>query len=191
MNLKSLTDHQPTVSYRNPVGETVDISSQILRYVSRHPGSSFSEIMDSLGLSESTLRYHLERFERKGVMVSRKIGVKRCYFTVSDPEEVVPYGLSVLQRRVLKCINYNPRISRKDIVRRTNIASSSVAEILTSLVKKGKIVKIRVDGRILYEYVSRKQLKERVFKLLVIRLVNGEIDEHVFNELVEELDRKM
>ncbi|MBN1539167.1 MAG: winged helix-turn-helix transcriptional regulator [Candidatus Thermoplasmatota archaeon] len=169
------------------------ISEKVIRYISKHPGSSFSEIMRTLGLNESTLRYHLEKFERDGLITSKKIGRQRCYFSLEEKVGVGSKGggLTVIQKRVLNCIREHPRISRKEIINRINGPPSTVTEALGSLMKSGKIVKVRTDVKIGYEHVSKKELKNRLFKRLVVRLVNGEIDEHVFNELVEELDRTM
>jgi predicted transcriptional regulator len=169
------------------------VDDQIMRYISRYPGSSFSEIMDSLFMNESTLRYHLEKFERKSLLYSKKIGKRRCYFCRSDDtrSKKMGYGLTVLQKRVLSVITSDPGVTRKEIMNRISIPGSSLTEILNTLMKKGCILKKRDDNKVGYEIISKEQLKAKIFKQLVIRLINREIDEQVFKELSDELDKRL
>jgi predicted transcriptional regulator len=166
------------------------IDTQIIGYVSRHPGSSFTDIMRTLSLQESTLRYHLSKFEKKGLLSSRKIGKKRCYFsrTMDFGKDGSHEGLSRQQERVLALIKHQPGISRVDIIAKLPFGGSSVTAILNSLMKKGMVRKVSNEDSTGYEEISRKELKKRIFKQLVIRLVNGEIDELTFKEMVKEID---
>ena len=118
---------------------SVDI--QIMRYVSLHPGSSFSDIMRTLSLHESTLRYHLEKFERRGIMASKKIGRRRCYFPLSNTLESIgsKYNEKLHQRRILHMIQQKPGITTKELSRDLSLSVKNVNSILNSLSRKGMI----------------------------------------------------
>jgi predicted transcriptional regulator len=177
---------------RNESAKNMNMSI-IINFLKHHPGSSFSIIMKNTELKESTLRYHLEKMERKNEVVSKKVGKKRCYFYGKHGERIQEpgSGLTNVQKRVLTIIQENPRISRKEIMKYTGIPGSKLSAILSRLLSMQKIVKVRMDGRVKYEYVSPNGLKERLFKQLVLRLIHGEIDEVTFRELVDEMDRKL
>jgi len=166
---------------------------RILRYIIRHPGSSFTDIMDTLVLNESTLRYHLEKFERKGLLTSKKIGKKRCYFSKSmshrsgEKEE----RMNVLQKRVWNLIRNDPGITRKEIMGSISISRSDATDVLNYLQKSGEISRSSSGRGKGYQVISRKRLKDRIFKQIVIRLISGEIDEKLFNELVNDLDKNI
>jgi DNA-binding MarR family transcriptional regulator len=145
--------------------------------------------MRAISIHESTLRYHLEKFERRGFLSSKKVGRRRCYFSykgecISAEEN----KLSVKQKRVLHLIRSDPGITRKELRNKIAISGSDLDKILNRLVKMGKILKIRAKGAVGYELISKKKLKGKIFKQMVFRLINGEIDEATFIELLKELD---
>ena len=165
-------------------GVACDNFRLVIRYVNHHPGSTFTDIRETLGMKESTLRYHLEQAEKGGEINSRKVGRERCYFPTSQVDR---QNLNRGQRRILNIIKNNSRITIREIRYMIGKPGKKISNDLMVLEKRGMIERIEVEGVIGYREVTKKMVKDRIFKQLVIRLVKEEIDERTFRDLVDEL----
>lgn len=74
---------------------------RIFETVRSIPGVTFSDVRDRLSLGNGVAAYHLMVLEKMGLVVSRKDGRLRHYFSHDTPEKVVKQRLSPLQYAIL------------------------------------------------------------------------------------------
>ena len=164
-------------------------------YVKSHPGASLPDMMRILQIPEGTLRYHLDYLVRKEKIDTTLRGSRRCYF----PSElsgsgsfpgVDPSTLSRDQIRIIEVIKRNPGISRSGITDMTNIGGKELSRNLRKLRGSGIIWKIQNGGEPGYEYITDEGLKKEMLKLLIMKLLDGDIDEDTFIFLKEQIVRE-
>ena len=187
------------VTTNNTDTEGIDHDTQrlIVSYVTANPGISFPALEGMLGINRSTLRYHTDRLERAGLIHSRKESGQKCFYAGRmDVVATVSPGLNLNtltkeQRRVLRLVRDNPGISKKAIGRITRINKNTLTYTLRKLQDRNLIWKVREGRKTGYEYKSREVLRSEMFKLLLKKFVENEIDQDTFLRLKEELDEKM
>ncbi len=166
----------------------------VLNYVDEHPGSTLPEIKRVLQIPEGTLRYHIDYLSREDRIFSRKKKGKRCYYPSElggrnallsrDPDEI-----SREQSRILDTIKDEPGISYRDILKRTNLSRNMLSRNLGSLKRKGVVWQIKNGGEAGYEHITDRGLRKEMLKLLVMRLLEGDIDEETFMSLKDEINK--
>ena len=163
----------------------------VYNYISENPGVAFGRIKKMLEMNASTLKYHLRYLEKSNKVFSQKEGKKRCYFCEERPGfDLDPMSgidldsLSKKQQRLLGLIRSNPGITRKDLLSNLNIDRKALTRDLRKLQDK-KIV-LKVDKG--YEYITNERLKEMIYKRLLMRLLNDEIDEEQFKAVKRKLE---
>ena len=174
-----------------------DARRLIVSYVAANPGISFTVLERMLNMNRSTLRYHITQLEKAAEVHSRLEQGRRCYYIGRlDVVAMVSPGLNLStltkeQRRLLRLIRDGPGISKKKLVRLTRMNKNTLTYNLRKLMERNIIWKTRSGRETGYEYKSREVLHKEMFKLLLKKFVDNEIDQDTFLRLKEELDRKM
>lgn len=174
-----------------------DARRLIVSYVAANPGISFKTLEDMLNMNRSTLRYHITQLEKAAEVHSRLEQGQRCYYMGRlDVVATVSPGLNLStltkeQRRILRSIRDKTGINKKRLVRITRMNKNTLTYNLRKLMERNIIWKTRSGRGTGYEYKSREILHKEMFKLLLKKFVDNEIDQDTFLSLKEELDRKM
>ncbi|WP_455392450.1 hypothetical protein [[Eubacterium] cellulosolvens] len=167
----------------------------VYNYISMHPGVSFTTIMGVLGLTEGTLRYHLNYLERGKKILSKAKGKYRCYYSNERKKaDIKPFPsfdfqtLTKPQQRLITIIRHHPGITIGELVRITKLKKRDLQYNIKKLRDLLIIWKVG-DGRNTgYEYVTKKKLRNELYKLLIVKFLNNEIDEETYLFLRKELE---
>lgn len=167
----------------------------IFNYISEHPGTTLPAIRRVFDLNPSTLKYHLHYLEKNRKIVIKKEKNNNCYYCTKDdgfdldPGTGVDTGsLSPIHKRVLKVISSNAGMTHDQILKSLDIKRRDATLVLQRLNELDLIWKIRTDNGVGYECISRENLKKAVYKRLLLRLVNDEMDEETFLKVKHRLD---
>ena len=169
----------------------------VYSYISRHPGVSFGTIMGVLDLTEGTLRYHLNYLERGDKILSRSKGKHRCYYTTqrtrSDLKPILEFDTNTLtkpQQRILTIIKQYPGITISELLSITRLNKRALQYNLKKLRDLRIIWKVGNGRNTCYEFITKRKLHNELFKLLIIKFLNDEIDEETYLLLRDELEKK-
>jgi predicted transcriptional regulator len=181
------------------ISDTIDHDTRrlIISYITANPGISFKTLEGMLNINRSTLRYHLDQLSRDNQISSRLEQGQRCYFTGRiDVIATVSPGLNLStltkeQRHILRLVRNSPGITKKVLVRKTRMNKNTLTYNLQKLMDRSLIWKVRSGRDTGYEFKSKEVLHKEMFKLLLNKFINNEIDQDTFLRLKEELDRKM
>lgn len=124
---------------------------QIFEHIQTFPGKSFSEIINDLQLSPSTVRFHLGTLERDNLITNSKIGKTR-YFVVNENNE----------NKIKACIENNAHIMEilqvidspktlDEIFYKTKISKSLISKRLKVLAQFGFVEKKKIDSKIIFQ----------------------------------------
>jgi len=166
----------------------------LLGYIKNHPGVTFRSLKEMYDLTDGNLRYHLGFLEKNRDITSKFKGGKKVYFpkgmSASGLEHPGMGNINRDQKRIVKVVRQDPGITKKEISRMLKMSRRKLDTNLRKLLDKGLVRGFVDDGVTGYEYVSKRDIRKEVFKLLVIKLIREEIDEETFNILREELDNE-
>jgi CheY-like chemotaxis protein/DNA-binding MarR family transcriptional regulator len=123
--------------------EVCESRDSILSYISNHPGKHMRRISRELGISLSTLRYHLHKLEKDGLIHSEKQDNFRVYFASGKlkPEEKVLAHLLQQQRFrdiILILIDY-PGSTSSDIAEKLSMSPSTLSKYIKILENRNVI----------------------------------------------------
>ena len=128
----------------------IDNRKIILSYILDNPGSHMRKIARDLGMSLSTLRYHLEYLEKNGEIICQKQNNLKVYF-ISDklkPHEKVL--IPILQQKHYRDIILNlieaPGLTPSQIADKLSVSNSSASKYI-SLLEDQEILFHRRSGR--------------------------------------------
>ncbi len=98
--------------------------------------------------------------------------------------------LSRTQKRLLNLIKNNPGITRKELLKNIDVDRRSLSANLRKLEDYKIVWKIENNGAGIpgYEYITQKKLKQMVYKRLLMRLLDDEIDEDQFHKVKAKLE---
>jgi len=170
--------------------------SRLLDLIKREPGLSMMEIVNSLGLAEGTLRYHLKYMERKEMIQSERIDGRKRYFSPGTKHkkklrrEKLEIGLTGKQRRLLELIGNNPGIDQKRLCILSRFNRFVVSYHLDKFGKLGLVKKERSGRNVLYFKTDENELRRRIISAMVEDLSKGKMDEDRFLRLMEDLEKK-
>ncbi|MGA1820247.1 MAG: hypothetical protein ACMUHU_04475 [Thermoplasmatota archaeon] len=164
----------------------------LLRHIIEHPGISFNLLMSVFKMSEGNLRYHLNVLEKERAVRSSLMKGKRCYFPYDSRTLVQMKGrgdgeLSKSEKRVLNLLETEGVSNWKGLILRTGLSRSELTNALRSLKSKGLIISSIADGKRSYRILTRDLLVKRIERLLMVKLVKGEIDEETYLLLEKEI----
>jgi len=180
-------------------GEEVVLQNETRRSIYKHiinyPGVPFTVLKEIFGIPEGTLRYHLRYLERKKQVSSRIENGRRCYYsTVSGEETGVTKPsertvLSPVQERVLSAVRKKDGLTQKELCSLTGLNRFTLMYNLKKLMSRG-LVRQYANGReVHYEYISKARLDREILRRAAIDLLNGRIDEDVFERIAEKLGK--
>lgn len=167
----------------------------LLRHIIEHPGISFNLLMSVFKMSEGNLRYHLNVLERERSVRSKLMKGKRCYFpydtrTLLQMKRRGTGELPRNEKRVLNMLEKEGASNWKDLIQSTGLSRSELTNVLRNLKRKGLVISSTVGGKRSYRILTRDLLLKRIERLLIIKLVKGEIDEETYLMIEEELRRE-
>lgn len=147
-------------------------------------------------LKDSTLRYHLNYLESHNEIKSSLEGRNKCYYPVQnlvissgEDRDYDIYRLNHTQERLLDIIQRNPWINQKELIIKSGLKGFTVKYNLKKMIGFG-IVQKKENGRnCFYNHISDDELRKKIIKQLVIKLLDHEIDEHTFLILKRKLER--
>lgn len=172
------------------------LRNMIYNHITTYPGVSFSILKNIFGITEGALRYHLDYLERCDKISSGLQKGVRCYYPhqhmINVPkrstEDLELHKLTSQQELVLTTIKHYPGITQKDLVSRTRLNRFQVSRGLGKLQSLNLVKSTQVGRNVCYEYVPDDELKFKIIKKLVIKLLRDEIDEQTFLRLKRRLN---
>jgi predicted transcriptional regulator len=168
----------------------------IYNHISAYPGVSFNVLKNIFELSDGALRYHLNYLEKNNKINCGVDKGTRCYYPSENvgkvqmkPGEAVEIQrLTPLEERILDSVKYYPGITQKELANRTKLTRFQVSKNIKSLESMNLINKYHSERNVCYEFVPDEELKFKIIKRLVIRLLKNEIDEETFLKLLKALE---
>jgi DNA-binding MarR family transcriptional regulator len=115
-------------------------------FIRDHPGASFSEVRDALGLQNGVTSYHLSVLERQGLLHSESRRRHRWYFPEGDVTAWQNLPLSALQASLIDQVRRQPGIGVRELARALNRRASSVAYNVKALAREG-VLRTEQTGR--------------------------------------------
>jgi predicted transcriptional regulator len=170
------------------------VRKRILYFITQNPGSTFLSVSKSLGINESTLRYHLKCLERRGEIDLRLMKGSRVVFPGRDIDAPKGFGrrkrkLDPRSDRILSIIEGHPGLDHDEILARTDMSKKDVLMVLRSLIRSHMVIMVEDEVRERCSYYLARTYYDKMFRYLVELLVQKRIDEESFLERKMELDR--
>ncbi len=120
-------------------------------YVREHPGSSFSEVRDVMGLKNGAASYHLSVLERQGFLHSESRRRHRWYYANGDVTLWKELPISSIQQSILDEVRRVPGVGVRELARTVNRRPSSVSDNVKALTREG-LIRTERTGRKLQCY---------------------------------------
>ncbi|MGA1794021.1 MAG: helix-turn-helix domain-containing protein [Thermoplasmatota archaeon] len=164
----------------------------LYKFILENPGTSFQFIRNVLRIPEGTLRYHLQHLQRSNRIVREKNGKELCYYSKfhrDHPECHLEVELSPKQKLLLDLIREDPGATRKELMSRSRLSRRELNYSLRRLRDLKLIWKkqtVKGEG---FEVISKDTFKDEMFKMLVDRLLTGELTIERFRTLRDRLER--
>jgi predicted transcriptional regulator len=173
-----------------------EIRRMIFNHIMTYPGVTFNILKNIFGLTDGGLRYHLDYLEKCDKISTGVDKGIRCYYPnqnsvnvpKSSSEVLEPYKLTPQQEHILDVIKLNPGLNQKELVIRTRMNRFQVSKNLKKLMNLNVVRPYKNSRNTCYEYIPDEELKFKIIKRLVMKLLRDEIDEVSFLKLVKELD---
>jgi len=168
----------------------------IFNHISMYPGVSFNTLKNLFELKDSSLRYHLYILEKNEQISSGLEKGDRCYYphsasiTILQSHESIikSYKLTPEQEHILNLIIQNPGIMQKELVFKSRMNRFKVRREVGILKNMNLIKNTRIQNSVCYEYVPDVELKYRMLKGLIVKLLRNEIDEKTFLKIKTRLE---
>ncbi|MGA1866826.1 MAG: helix-turn-helix domain-containing protein [Thermoplasmatota archaeon] len=164
----------------------------LYRFITENPGTSFQFILNVMKIPEGTLRYHLEQLQRSRRIVSEKKGRNLVYYSTfhrDHPECHADLDLNVSQKLLLDLIRDSPGATRKELLARSRLGRRELNYSLRRLGDLKLIWKVDTEDGQGYEVISKDRFKDEMFRILVDRLLSGEMDLERFRLLKDRLEK--
>lgn len=163
----------------------------IYNHIVAHPGVSFNVLKEVFGLTDGTLRYHLDYLKRAEKITNGVTGGRRIYYPTSSGNivstmangQVGTFKLNSIQERIVMILKRYPGINQKELADRTKLNRFKIRNNIDKLIDIGMVRKQPRGNTVYYEYISDGQMHFEMLKTLVMKLINGEIDDKTFLEL--------
>jgi signal transduction histidine kinase/CheY-like chemotaxis protein len=155
----------------------IDNRKAVLDYISDNPGAHLRKIARDLDIHLSTLRYHLDNLEKKGLIGCQKQNNLKVYFTSGKLKPIEKTLTPLLQQKrfrdiILVLIDY-PGLTFTQIVERLSIGASTASKYINTL-EDQKILFHEKSGREKRYYISDEKS--------VIELLN------TYKQFMEDMD---
>ena len=139
----------------------------IYEYIQSNPGVHLRKISRDLDIHSSTLRYHLDLLEKKGLIVSRKEKNVKIFFIAdkmgSEDKNIAPLLQQKRFRDIILLIIISDEITHSEIYKTLSMKPSTVSKYINLLESRG-IVKHKKAGREKHYFVEDEK---RVMELLL------------------------
>lgn len=139
----------------------------ILDIVKREPGVETNAVARALGLRWPKAAYHVERLQRAGEIVVRRVGGRTALFPANGGHRGREQGI-VLQRRAtprraLEALRATPDLDQAALATTLGLHQSQASRVLTALREAGLIEAAMADGRTRYRVVDAPQAPQEPF----------------------------
>ncbi|MGA1821414.1 MAG: winged helix-turn-helix transcriptional regulator [Thermoplasmatota archaeon] len=169
-----------------------DIRGLILEHIREHPGISFQVLRSAFKIPSGTLRYHLDHLVKKRKIVQEKVRNQRHYFSYlrwKFPQCPDNISLNGRQEVILDLILENPGIGRSEILNRSRTDRNTLTGDLKQLRKYRLVRKVSTEGGSDgYRAITRDDLRSDMFRILVRKYVDNDIDREAFFDMMKELE---
>src|SRR5256712_3055850 len=118
----------------------------IYEAVRDHPGSSFTEIRNAIGLQNGVAAYHLRVLEKQGLVHSEKGRRHRWYYPNGDRSLCPDLPLGRLQQSVLEKVAQDPGIGIRELARSLDRHHAAVAYNVRGMAREG-LLRTQRTGR--------------------------------------------
>jgi len=118
----------------------------IYEAVREHPGSSFTEVRNAIGLQNGVAAYHLRVLEKQGLIHSEKGRRHRWYYPNGDVSLWRDMPLSPLQKSVLEKVAQDPGIGIRELARSLDRHHAAVAYNVKGMAREG-LLRTQRTGR--------------------------------------------
>jgi predicted transcriptional regulator len=172
------------------------IRRKLYNHIISYPGVSFNSLKNLHELTDSSLRYHIHYLEKNEKIISEvENGIDYYYphpssFKIPQKTQIIlkSHRLTTEQENILNVIMKNPGINQKGITKLTRLNRFKVSRCINSL-KHLKLIKNKqVRNMTCYEYIPDIEMKYKIMKGLMVRLLKGEIDEETFIRIKKRLE---
>ena len=135
----------------------IDNRKAVLDYISNNPGAHLRKIARDLDIHLSTLRYHLDNLEKKGLIGCQKQNNLKVYFTSGKLKPIEKTLTPLLQQKrfrdiILVLIDY-PGLTFSQMVAKLSIGTSTASKYINTL-EDQKILFHEKSGREKKYYIS-------------------------------------
>ena len=168
----------------------------IYSHIIAHPGVSFNVLKEVFGLASGTLRYHLDYLKRAEKISFDPERGRRNYYphhseavvTRMKINNVQTFKLNSLQELIVNTLKNNSRINQKRLTKLIGVNRFVLRNNLNKLIDLGMVKKVIKGKNVYYKYISNGHMQYEILKTLVMKLLNGEIDEQTFLELKNKMN---
>ena len=123
-----------------------EVRRLMYRFIRDHPGSSFSQVREAVGLQNGVAAYHLGVLERQGLVRSKTHRRHRWYYPDGDVTLWRELPLSPLQSSLLDEVRRRPGVGVRELARHMDRRTSSVAYNVKALARDG-VLRTEQKGR--------------------------------------------
>jgi predicted transcriptional regulator len=172
------------------------IRRKLFNHIVSYPGVSLHSLKELHELSDSNLRYHIHYLEKNDKIISEiNNGVNYYYPHPSSlriPQKsqqlLESYKLTREQEKILTIIMQNPSINQKGITVLSKLNRFKVSRCINSLKQLGLVKNKQVGNMVCYEYIPDTEMKYKILRGLIVRLIKNEIDEETFLRIKKRLE---
>lgn len=136
----------------------LDARKRIYDFIAKHPGTYLREMERELGMSQGQLNYHLDVFEKRGLVVAEKDQYTKRYFIHGGEgfayRKIVPILKPRPTRTIIVEILRMGWIIHSDLAVRVNLSPSTVTYHTKRLVERGVIERVRAYGQVYYRVLD-------------------------------------
>ena len=145
----------------------LETRKKIFELIEKRPGLHKREIARAMGMSLSTIDYHLHHMEKKGLVEARLDGKYKRYFIRKEGKKEDKRIFSMLRqevpRRILLFLISHPKAIHKEICEHIGKAPSTISFHMKKLIKEGLVEEIAMGKE--KAYVVKDE--EKVIDLLI------------------------
>ncbi|WP_456321609.1 winged helix-turn-helix transcriptional regulator [Palaeococcus sp. (in: euryarchaeotes)] len=126
---------------------------QILQYISINPGITFRRLVDELGMGIGNVQYHLHVLEKRGLIVSKKMGGKRYLFPKNFEGKYEPLLRAIsteTQRKILLLLSEGEK-NQSEISSTLKLSPATINYHTKQMEKLGLIKRNRRGREVIYQ----------------------------------------
>jgi CheY-like chemotaxis protein len=142
----------------------IDNQDKIFNYISNNPGSHLRKIARDIKLHLSTLRYHLDQLEKKGIIVSQKQNNLKIYYI---PGKLKPEERALTQmlqqkrfRDVILLLIDSPGSTFSQIAEKLSISRSTASKYINTLENRNILSHEKIGRKKIYQINDEKSVIE-------------------------------